>query len=140
MIPHCFVSWHHLSWRKGTFGSLYGDYVFILLAEIKVMMRKEIRISSDRAQEMLKRKKQQHVLIHQDKIQPYIRRRLNLKWLEKDINQTEINECKNPTWSPSASLMVLQTFKISIVTLLTACLNLQRFLHTEISRSPIIDS
>lgn len=57
IIPHCFVSWHHFNWWKGTFGSLYADYVFILLAEMKLMMRREIRISRGKAQEMLKQKK-----------------------------------------------------------------------------------
>lgn len=33
MIPCCFLSWHHINWSKGTFGSLYEDYVFTLLAE-----------------------------------------------------------------------------------------------------------
>jgi len=44
---------------------------------MKVTMRKKIRISTDRAQEMLRQQKQQYFLIHQDK--PYIRRKLNLK-------------------------------------------------------------
>lgn len=112
IIPHCFVSWHHLNWWKGIFGSLYGDYVFILLAEMKVMMRKEIRISSGKAQENAETKiKRQHLLIHQDKIQPYIRIRLNLKWLKKATNETGISNCKMPMCSFSAPLMIHETLK-----------------------------
>lgn len=87
---------------------------------------------------MLRQKKQQHLLIHQDEIQPYIRIRLNLKWLKKATNETEISKCKKPTCSFNASLMVLETlksFKMSILTTFIVDLNLQIF-YMEISRSP----
>lgn len=135
------VSWHRLSWWKGTFGSLHGNYVFILLAEIKVMMRKEIRSNSDRAQEMLRQKKQQQLFIHQDKIQAEIRR-LNLKWLKRGVHQTEISKCKKPRCFFSDSLLILQSlenFKISILTPLMTCLDFYSYCNQQKPNCRIIE-